>query len=97
MRKAFLHFLQMKIMSKLCSRAWSALSWWQTAQSNHFLQQGERMETWALRTCLLGVLVAGGGVGCGVRLTTWCGVVGGVAVRWVVCSAVEGICYSSKK
>ena len=53
LRKAFLHFLQTKTISKLCSSGWSAVSWWHSAQSNHFLQHGERMATWALRTCLL--------------------------------------------
>jgi hypothetical protein len=43
----------MKIISKACSSGWSAVSWWHAAQSNHFLQHGERIETWALRTCLL--------------------------------------------
>jgi hypothetical protein len=45
--------LQTKTISKLCSSGWSAVSWWHSAQSNHFLQHGERMATWALRTCLL--------------------------------------------
>ena len=75
LRKAFLHFLQMKTISKLWSSGWSAVSWWHSAQSNHFLpvcyehrmrgpaaghlQQGERMATWAFKTCLLnGALAA---------------------------------------
>ena len=36
-RKAFLHFLQMKVMSKVCVSGWSDCSWWHSAQSNHFL------------------------------------------------------------
>jgi hypothetical protein len=34
---AFLHFLQMKTMSKVCVSGWSACSAWHSAQSNHFL------------------------------------------------------------
>jgi hypothetical protein len=32
-------------------RIWET-SWWHSAQSNHFLQQGAPIETWALETCL---------------------------------------------
>lgn len=74
LRKAFLHFLQTKVISKLWASSWSEVSWWHSAQSNHFrpagarlassmvpehsdsqldVQQGARMATWALRTCLL--------------------------------------------
>jgi hypothetical protein len=70
LRKAFLHFLHIKTMSKVCISVWSACSAWHSAQSNHFLpgryeplfshsnisaypQHGERIETCALRTCLL--------------------------------------------
>jgi hypothetical protein len=34
-RKAFLHFLQTKVISKLCISSWSAASWWHSAQSYH--------------------------------------------------------------
>jgi hypothetical protein len=36
-RKHFLHFLQAKTMSKVWPNSWSALSWWHSAQSYHFL------------------------------------------------------------
>ncbi|RMZ68063.1 hypothetical protein GMOD_00004228 [Pyrenophora seminiperda CCB06] len=36
LRKAFLHFLQMKVMSNVCMSGWSLCSWWHSAQSNHF-------------------------------------------------------------
>jgi hypothetical protein len=36
-RKAFLHFLHMKVMSNVCMSGWSLCSWWHSAQSNHFL------------------------------------------------------------
>lgn len=52
LRKHFLHFLQANVMSKLCCSGWSWVSLWQSAQSNHFRQHGERIETWALRMCL---------------------------------------------
>jgi hypothetical protein len=35
LRNAFLHFLQTKVISKLCISSWSAASWWHSAQSNH--------------------------------------------------------------
>lgn len=53
LRKHFLHFLQAKTISVLFWRSWSWVSAWHSAQSNHFLQQGLRMATWALRMCLL--------------------------------------------
>lgn len=74
LRKAFRHFLQMKTISKLCSSGWSAVSWWHSAQSNHFLQHGERIETWAFRTCLL-LRCQRRTAGAGAWLTTcwrWC-------------------------
>ena len=37
LRKAFLHFLQMKVMSKVCMSGWLDCSSWHWAQSNHFL------------------------------------------------------------
>ena len=37
LRKAFLHFLHIKVMSKVCISGWSACSAWHSAQSNHFL------------------------------------------------------------
>lgn len=37
LRKAFLHFLQMKVMSNVCMSAWLVCSAWHSAQSNHFL------------------------------------------------------------
>jgi hypothetical protein len=37
LRNAFLHFLQIKTMSKVCVSGWSACSAWHSAQSNHFL------------------------------------------------------------
>lgn len=35
LRNAFLHFLHTKVISKLCIKSWSAVSWWHSAQSNH--------------------------------------------------------------
>lgn len=54
LRKHFLHFLQAKAISIVCLRVWSCVSAWHSAQSNHCLQHGERIETWALSMCLLG-------------------------------------------
>jgi len=51
--KAFLHFLQMNVISADFASLWDCASAWHSAQSNHCLQQGARMETWAFRTCLL--------------------------------------------
>lgn len=69
LRKHFLHFLHANTISMRCASRCVSDSAWHSAQSNHFWQQGERMETWALRTCLLcgvsrvaGVEDGGGGV-----------------------------------
>ena len=51
--KAFLHFLQMNVISVVFASLCDCVSAWHSAQSNHSLQQGARMETWAFRTCLL--------------------------------------------
>ena len=51
--KAFLHFLQMNDISVVFASLWDCVSAWHSAQSNHCLQQGARMETWAFKTCLL--------------------------------------------
>jgi hypothetical protein len=58
LRKTFLHFLQAKIISVAPLSSWSCFSAWHSAQSNHCLQHGERIATWALRMCLLGHLLA---------------------------------------
>ena len=50
--KTFLHFLQAKVISRVLSNSWSCVSAWHSGQSNHFLQHGALMETWALRMCL---------------------------------------------
>lgn len=53
LRKHFLHFLHAKTTSTRCSSACASASLWHSAQSNHFWQHGERIETCAFRTCLL--------------------------------------------
>jgi hypothetical protein len=58
LRKHFLHFLHAKIISTAPWSSWSCFSPWHSAQSNHCRQHGERMETWALRMCLLDGLLA---------------------------------------
>jgi hypothetical protein len=58
LRKHFLHFLHAKIISTAPWSSWSCFSPWHSAQSNHCRQHGERIETWALRMCLLDNLLA---------------------------------------
>ena len=43
----------MNVISVALASLWDCVSAWHSAQSNHCLQQGARMETWAFRTCLL--------------------------------------------
>ena len=43
----------MNVISVAFASLWDCDSAWHSAQSNHCLQQGARMETWAFRTCLL--------------------------------------------
>jgi len=46
----------MNVISVDLASLWDCASAWHSAQSNHCLQQGARMETWAFRTCLLPTL-----------------------------------------
>ena len=53
LRNAFLHFLHINVISVVRASWWVSDSAWHSEQSNHCLQHGARMETWAFRMCLL--------------------------------------------
>lgn len=54
----FLHFLQAKhisivfLLGSTYFKECFSVSWWHSGQSNHFLQHGALIETWAFNICL---------------------------------------------
>ncbi len=52
-RNAFLHFLHRNAISVVLANLWSSFSAWHSGQSNHCLQHGALIDTWAFKMCLL--------------------------------------------